>query len=59
MAVYRGMKKEKKVTNYEMMEEKHQIFRSLAASLMTSYLNKDLNVEDDLILWGKIDILLC
>lgn len=36
-----------------MMEDKHQLFRSLGASLKTSYLNKDLNAEDDLILWGK------
>lgn len=39
--------------NYWKMEEKYQLFRSLGASLMTSYLNKDLNAKDDLILWGK------
>ena len=45
--------------NYRMMQEKEQLFRLLGTSLMTYDLNKDLNAEEDLILWEKNDILLC
>lgn len=46
--------KKSRVTNYKMMEEKQQLFRSLGAPPVRYYLKKDRDAEYDWILWEKM-----